>query len=102
MKYFPKSKVGAAIAGAYLLLLIILLMVAMFGEAGLHAGNGYKAAILIFVLTLPISGVAIAIGIGLFFPVMVVLGALFNAAIIYLVCVFVSKLWHWMFTRRLK
>jgi hypothetical protein len=99
MKYFPGSKVGASFAGAYLLVLIILLLVATFGEAGLHAGNGYIAGLLLFALTLPLSGVGVTIDIGPVFLVMLVIGALFNAAIIYLVTGALGKLMQSLFNR---
>ncbi len=54
MKYLPKSKLGAAFAIPYLLILAVLISLGIFGGGGLH-GGGTLALVLAITLTLPLS-----------------------------------------------
>jgi hypothetical protein len=56
MKYFPKSKLGAVIAGLYLLLVIALSvpLIASYGDSNVHSGNVPFAMLIVF-LTLPLN-----------------------------------------------
>jgi hypothetical protein len=111
MKYLPKSKLGTVIAGAYLLIVaLLLLVVGTIWQPGGHADPFLLVVVLVFIITLPSSWIVLkvleflkqysfvnqelfdSLSIpGLFFS------ALINAVIIYFVVVFLSKMLRKLF-----
>jgi hypothetical protein len=58
MKYFPKSKLGLAVAVVYLLPVFFLLYVSIFGGGGLH-GSGAMASLFLMILASPLSWIVV-------------------------------------------
>lgn len=94
-----KSRSGAAVAAAYLLLVFALLMVTAFGGGGLHSGTA-MAALFVVILTFPLSWVGLwtldllnpppTYEQGIFLAILAAC-AIINAGVIYLVVGFVSR-----------
>ena len=111
-EYLPESKLGTAVAGAYLLLVFFLLMVTAFGGRGLHSGTGMTALFAV-ILTLPLSWVVGWITdflgpaptyeqVDYLLLVMLAVCAVINAGVIYLVVGFVSRASRVLFRKLLK
>lgn len=100
-KILPRSKLGVAVAVAYLLLVFFFLTVMLFGKGGLH-GSAAMAALFVIILTLPLSlgviGITDSLKSGtpndqldyLFVAMLVVCGVI-NAGVIYLAVGFVVR-----------
>lgn len=102
MKYIPKSKLGAASAAAYLLILLGLILVIIFNaDKGPHSGAAMLVILVLF-LTGPLSWWAYDFLDSLFpYPaggfaeyagiIIIVVCALFNAAVIYFLAAALSS-----------
>jgi hypothetical protein len=109
MKYLPKSIPGALVAGLYLLIVTLLLCGTVFGGGGLH-GTAAMCFIVVFFLTSPLSWVLFSFAPSnaaqqnsvfwsVFFFVGLVVCALINTAIIYLVVGLLSRALGSLFTK---
>lgn len=102
IKYLPKSKLGAAFAIPYLLILAVLISLGTFGGGGLHSG-GTMALFLAITLTLPLSYLLSGLLFALNFEALddsvekvviigvLIVSALINAGLIYLTFGFLSR-----------
>ena len=100
-KFLPRSKLGAAIAVAYLLLVFLLYVLILTGDKGLHSGTPMLALFLI-AITLPLSWVSSEItdylnptasyeGVDYLFLSLVAVSAVINAGVIYLLVGFAMR-----------
>ena len=109
MKYLPKSKLGAAAAGLYLLLVVIVVLGAIFGSKGLHGGAGISA-LFVYFLSFPLGWVVTWIidsmkygtaneVVVYIFLIIFALCFLFNAAVIYLLVGYIGFGLRYLFNR---
>ena len=93
-RFVPRSKLGAAIAVAYLLLVFFLLAIFHGGEGGLH-GSAAFASLFVVIITLPLSLGVIRIAdllkpamstgqLDYLFLAMLAVCGIINAAVIYI------------------
>lgn len=119
MKYLPKSKLGALVAGSYLLFVALLLLVIIYWgivnnwDIGGHNDPGVLIMVLLLIVTLPLS---VPLNGGLNWIVEVLkleltketvgiiqmfiipaVSALINAVIIYFIVVFLSQMLRKLF-----
>lgn len=115
MKYLPKSKLGALVAGSYLLFVALLLLVIIYWgivnnwDIGGHNDPGVLIIFLLVIVTLPFSWVLLWISDVLkldqtvemfkFIEIFIIpaVSAVLNAVIIYFIVVFLSKMLRKLF-----